>query len=538
MNTTKKMSTLPHEVEVLVVGFGPVGAALSALLGRYGVETLTVDRVTDILMMPRAIALDNEALRILQMAGLDENAFAKIGIPEVKMNCPVVGQFGKANTAGSLDGHPKLVTFYQPDLERALRKKVAEFPQVSFRGGFELVAVTSETDGIVAELKDWQDQVHQVRARYLVGADGAHSKVRSLINQDFKGQTYGEDWLIVDAYRRKGKVIDHVEFNCDSSRPAPHMPAPGGRERWEFMLHPDEAKEDMETPERIAELLPPEEDLEIERQAVYRFHARCCERFQAGRIFLAGDAAHITPPFVGQGLVAGLRDAANLGWKMAWVLRGDAKAELLESYDTERRPHARKMINLARLMGKLVMPRNKLSAALIHGTMRLAGLVPPLRYHLEELRIKPANSFDNGFFKKRFATRALRPGTHLPQGLVRTESGVLLSDSVLGDQFLIVGFGVDPIQTLDADLLDHWKRTGGKCLQIGVHSQPPGQSEHFMEDLTNTFCQNGMRGNVAVIRPDKVIMASGPLAHASLLVREALTMMGNRAPNQRHAASV
>jgi 3-(3-hydroxy-phenyl)propionate hydroxylase len=366
---------------------------------------------------------------------------------------------------------------------------------------------------------------HEVRCNYLVGADGASSKVRHLIGQDFQGTTYSEDWLIVDAGQREGKAIDHIEFICDPRRPAPHMPAPGGRERWEFMLQPGEQAAQMEQPEQLAALLKrwiKPEELHVERQAVYRFHARCCDSFHNGRVFLAGDAAHITPPFVGQGLVAGLRDAANLCWKLAWVSKGRASPAILDSYDTERRPHARKMIAMAKQMGHLIMPRSIPRSLLIHGLMRLMGLVPPLRAIFEELQIKPANRFSDGLFAKRRTT-----GGQLAQGLVKQHEGqIVLSDEVLGDQLSLIGFGVDPQQLLDAPARANWLARGGQFLQIGLRGQQASGSTVFVEDMSDALVPAIKPGQVAVVRPDRVIMHVGPAGQASQMVRECLALLG------------
>lgn len=521
----KTVASLPETVDVLVIGYGPVGAALAALLGRYGVQTLVVDKVQDVVLMPRAIALDNEALRILQMAGLDETSFERISIPEVRMHSPYLGQFGQVNTSGSIDGHPKLVTFYQPDLEHALRRQAQAHACISFQSGYELVDLEQADNGVSAILKDATGGLRQVTARYLVGADGASSKVRSLIGQDFQGQTYAEDWLIVDAARRGKAAIDHVEFICDPLRPTPHMPAPGGRERWEFMLQPGETREEMESPEKIAELLAPwiaPEDLEIERKAVYRFHARCCDKFSEGRVFLVGDAAHITPPFVGQGLVAGLRDAANLGWKLAWVVHGQAAPELLDSYDRERRPHARKMIGLARYMGHLVMPRNAATAMAIHGAMRMARLLPPARRLLEDLEIKPANRFSDGFFLKGRTRSGLRRGGQLPQDLVRQGDRIRLSDDVLGDHLTLLGFGVDPRQLLDEVTRSRWEALNGRFLQVGLRGQRATSETTYIEDMSDTLIPGVPRGWLAAVRPDRVIMHDGPAERAQEIANDCL----------------
>lgn len=526
----KNNKALPEAVDVLIVGNGPVGATLAALLGRYGVQALVVDRIHDILLMPRAIALDNEALRILQLAGLAEDAFEKIVIPEVRMHCPLVGQFGRANTAGSLDGHPKLVTFYQPDLERTMRAQSQGFASVDSRGGLELEDLSQDGDGVLARLRNEAGLPCSVRARYLIGADGASSKVRGLIGQDFDGHSYAEDWLIVDACGRERKAIDHVEFICDHRRPTPHMPAPGGRERWEFMLRPGETREQMEDAERIGELLEQwiePSQLNIERKAVYRFHARCCERFQNGRVFLIGDAAHITPPFVGQGLVAGLRDAANLAWKLAWVLQGRAAPTILDSYDRERRPHAQQMIDLAKLMGRLIMPRNALLAAFGHGLMRTLSLIPPARRHFEELDIKPKNIFKRGLFMRKSWRGRVQRGGLLPQGLVRTADGsIQLSDEALGDRLTLIGLGTDPRALLMPEAQRRWEAAGGGYLQVGLHGQRGASATPFVEDLGQCLMPLAPARSLLVVRPDRIIMHDGSAEQAEALVGDCLKLLG------------
>jgi 3-(3-hydroxy-phenyl)propionate hydroxylase len=522
---------LPSEVDVLVVGFGPVGAAIANLLGLYGVRALVVDKAREIFMAPRAIALDNEALRVLQLAGLEESDFGKIAIPYVRMLSPYLGEFCRINTLGEIDGHPKLATFYQPELEGALRRRALRYSGIRAALGVALTGVVESADGVTATL-DAGGSTCTVRARYLVGADGANSLVRQLIGQQFEGQTYSEDWLVVDA-RGVSQPIDHVEFNCDYRRPVPHMTAPGDRERWEFMLRPGETRAEMESDERIGQLLTPwgkPEDMTIERKAVYRFHARSAKAFSKGRIFLAGDAAHITPPFIGQGLVAGLRDAANLTWKMAWVLHGRASERILESYDEERRPHAKAMIDLARLMGRLVMPRSAAVALLTHGLMRLVRLAPPLRRYFDDLGIKPKNVFARGLFVPGRTCSKLVRGGSFPQGWVREPDGrVHLSDDALGSTLTLIGFGRDAGAMLDAATSRDFVSRGGKMVQIAHR----GQSAHlgrdgWCEDLEGVFMPGAAPfGWAAVVRPDRTILHDGPVTEADRLVRESLALLGD-----------
>lgn len=522
------MFAIPSEVDVLVVGMGPVGAALAQLLNRYGTRTLVVDKAKDIFKAPRAIALDNEALRVLQMCGLEDDAFEKVAIPEVRMHSPLFGQYSRAVTAGSVDGHPKLVTFFQPELEQALRACLQDSRHVDVALGVSLVSLSPHADAVTAELQADEGQISQVRARYVVGADGANSLVRRILGKDFNGKTFAEDWLVVDA-KQLPTPIDHVEFICDPRRPTPHMVAPGGRQRWEFKLNPGETREQMERPDTVRRLLQPwtqGQHVEIERVAVYRFHARVADRFQEGRVFLVGDAAHITPPFVGQGLVAGLRDVANLAWKLSWVCHGRAKPALLDTYDQERRPHATAMINLAKMMGRLVMPSNRAAAFVTHGLMRAMTFIPRLRCLFEELEIKPRNRFKAGCFVKHARGCRLRRGEQLPQVWLKPGDGgeAVLSDDVLGTGMAMVGFGVDPTAGLSPGLAQAWTASGGRFAQINPRGQLARTSSlSVWQDMAGCLMSSTVPvGWVAIVRPDKVVMHDGPHTRASAMLEDVM----------------
>ncbi len=516
-------------VDVLLVGLGPVGATLANLLGRQGVRVLAIDRATTLFDKPRAIVLDNEALRILQQAGLRDDDFSKVVIPQVKYHSPLFGCFARINTARVVDGHPVLVSFYQPELEAALRRRLAEHASVQVRLGVALQDFVDHGQSVLATLEDAGGAMHRVQARYLVGADGAGSQVRHKLKLDFQGRTFAQDWLIVDA-RDVPAPIDHVEFLCDPRRPTPRMVAPGGRQRWEFMLRKGERPSDMEHPDQVRALLAPwcdPKDITIERTAVYRFHARDARRFSKGRCFLVGDAAHITPPFAGQGLVSGLRDVANLSWKLTGVVQERLQEGVLDSYDLERRPHARKIINLARFLGMLVMPSNRVVAAAVHGAIRAIRLLPAGRAAFDDLKIKPPQVFDAGLFWRDRGARGLLAGSMLPQARVRVGDGPVagLSDDVLGADWSLIGFGVDPVQFCDGALLERWHRIGGKTWQWCLPSQaadlaPANRRLHeFDESVLPRSIESAW---IAVVRPDRCVMAEGPASQLPSLLRRAL----------------
>jgi 3-(3-hydroxy-phenyl)propionate hydroxylase len=523
------LSKICGEIDVLIVGLGPIGAVMAVLLGRHGMRTLAIDTADDIFKTPRAIALDNEALRILQSVGLGENDIETIAVPFVSMQCPIVGEFARINMLGAIDGHPKQVTFYQPQLEAELRAMLPQLASVSVSLGTTLTEFREVDGGISARLRRGT-QDFDVRARYLIGADGAGSLVRRSIGEEFTGKTYAEDWLVVDALRDQ-PGMDHVEFLCDHRRPTPHMVAPGNRERWEFMLRKGEKREDLENEESVRKLLAPwsgAQPLLLERKAVYRFHARVARKFSKGSVFLVGDAAHITPPFIGQGLVAGLRDSSNLSWKLAWAVKGLAGSSILETYDQERRPHAVAMIRLAKFMGKMVMPRNALLAFVNHGLMSLIHRIPHLRDFVEELGIKPKNRFRKGLFRKPSKVSKLVAGGLIPQGWVRAQDGrVQLSDDVLGAGFVLMGFGCNPALRLEQDLARQFSGISGKLVQMAFRGQRLGlAASEVYEDLEGVFLPGVARaGWVAVIRPDRIVMHAGPADCVNQIVRECLDLL-------------
>jgi 3-(3-hydroxy-phenyl)propionate hydroxylase len=344
--------------DVCVVGFGPVGAALTAALGLRGLNVLAVDRSAEIYPQPRAAHIDGEAMRLFQALGI-----AQAVLPHTRPAPPYQfvnpsGEILMAVPAAAIedDGWPNHLMIYQPGIERALRNLCAVLPTVEVRLGSSFVSLEQGASSVSAHFDG--GHVRTVSAHLLIGCDGASSPVRESIGVELEDFGFDEPWLVIDAVALDDARTPNACIQlCDPARPTTFTWLGPGRLRWEFMLRPNEHPASMMSDETIAELLVPwggSEGLLIERRAVYRFHGLIAKSWRLNRVLLAGDAAHQMPPFAGQGLCTGLRDASNLAWKIAQCLRGGPLDALLDSYQIERAPHVREIVTMAIAAGRLV----------------------------------------------------------------------------------------------------------------------------------------------------------------------------------------
>ena len=344
-------------VDVAIVGYGPVGAVLAILLGQLGCRVLVLERHLSPYPLPRAVHYDHEAARILQACGVAERC-SKIVEPaeiyefQTADRRPLI-RFGRIGNGVS--GWPQSSMFSQPDLEAILAGRVDELPEVTVRRGATVVDLVDDGDQVVVHLEGGDT----VRATYVVGCDGANSTVRERSALAITDRAFFYDWLVVDVVFNEPRVFDPLNIQiCDPARPTTAVSGGPGRRRWEFMALPGESIEFLNDEATAWRLLEPwdarPDNAVLEKHAVYRFQARWVEQWSRGRVLLAGDAAHQTPPFAGQGLCTGLRDAANLAWKLDLVLRGHAPDALLDTFGRERGPHAEAVIELAMDMGKLI----------------------------------------------------------------------------------------------------------------------------------------------------------------------------------------
>ena len=344
--------------DVLVIGGGPVGVTTALLLARRGFRVRVLERDPEVYDLPRAIVMDDEIQRVFQGLGVSDGLGAittpLLGAEFVRPDGERIIGFEIPADADFPLGHHPTVTHYQPELEAFLRRAALN-AGVELRLGVEVATVDQRRDGVSATTVD--GDAH--RARWLVAADGASSPIRKALGISFVDQGFDQDWLVLDVRLRRPvpTLSTLVQQICDPVRPTTYVVGHGDYRRWEFQLQPGESRDEMATDARVWDLLAPwitTEDADLVRAVVYRFHATVADSMRSGRVFLAGDAAHQMPPFLGQGLCSGVRDGANLAWKLRMVADGVAADSLLDTYGDERLAHAAGVVAHAVDTGRLI----------------------------------------------------------------------------------------------------------------------------------------------------------------------------------------
>jgi len=350
--------------DVAIIGFGPAGATLANLLGQYGLSVLVLEREAEIYPLPRAIHFDGEVMRVFETAGLrrEVEAISRPGLKGMYFNNAsgetllIRAGTSERGPHGCANNH----YFHQPELEVVLRAGLQRYPQVQVRTRHELTTIEDSSEHATLQVRDLDNNsTYSVQARYVIGCDGARSMVRKAIGTTMVDLGLHQPWLVFDV-RLKTDVPtlpDHTVQHCDPARPMTYCNVTGNRRRWEIMLMPGDDPEQLVQPETLWKLVSKwvtPEQADIERAVIYTFHSVIAETWRKGRLFLAGDAAHQTPPFLGQGMCAAIRDAANLAWKLEAVLRGRGEDSLLNSYGSERAPHVHAFIDLAVKLGDII----------------------------------------------------------------------------------------------------------------------------------------------------------------------------------------
>ena len=348
-------------VSVVIVGAGPTGLTTGNLLGMAGIDTLILERNASLSDYPKAISIDDEGLRICQAIGLSD-AVSKSVLLDIHAHYVSAGRlFARVAPTSKRNGYPLISTFNQPEFEATLLNSLQRFNCVNIRFQSTVEAFEQTDSKVIVTIRTPSGTLQTIMCSYLLACDGGRSTVRRILNIPMKGTTFAQQWLVVDVIANE-EAAPIAMFFCNPERPAVTVPTPHKGRRWEFMLLPGEIEEDLLRKDSITALIkqaggsPPSE---IIRRTIYTFHSTIAKNFSKGRVFLMGDAAHMMPPFGGQGLNSGLRDAHNLSWKLAMVLRGLASKQLLDTYHEERHRHVARMIRLSSFLGNIVMPTKR-----------------------------------------------------------------------------------------------------------------------------------------------------------------------------------
>ena len=502
--------------DALIVGYGPVGATVAALLVRHGLRVAVAEQATGVYDKPRAITLDHEVMRVFQACGaageIEKFTAPHPGTHYLGVDRDVIRIYDPQPPPHPL-GWPPSGTFVQPAVEAALRACVARSGQADIFLATRAVAFTPHDDGVEVTLRGPHSEPDRVvSARYLLGCDGANSFVRKQLGIGHEDLAFDEWWMVVDVRLTRPVDLPHKCMQyCWPARPATFIVGPGNLRRWEIKLLPGEAPEDFDAPhnvrKQLARFVDPDA-IEIWRSAVYRFHALVAERWRAGRVFLLGDACHQTPPFMGQGMCAGIRDAANLAWKLALVRRAGAHDSLLDTYEVERKPHVETLVGFAKKAGEVIGELD-VDAALARDAMLRGQLA---RGEQETVRQRFIPNLTTGVLDAASpdvaGTLFVQPRVHADaQDGAQLGTGDPLLDDVVAPRFLLVTATAQAQAWLTPQALGLWRRIGGERVVIGGQTDPTAGGIHHLAERGDLFA-GWMRRHGAtavVVRPDRYV---------------------------------
>ena len=523
--TTKTAAASGFDADVAIVGGGPVGTFLAILLGRQGKKVTLIERWTEAYDRPRAVTYDHEIARILAVLGIDSENDPSINFHDElyywkdanRENLQIVDWQSQ-----SASGWRVRYWFNQPQLEGRLRGIAAQYPNITTIRGFDGTDLVQDADSATLTLRrnSQEDaastESRSIRAKFVVGADGANSMVRQALGIENEDKGYFFDWLILDMIPRFDYVASRPEDPaqwqlCDPKRPTtivPGGPGPvaGGpaRRRWEYMVLPHESAEDIAKPENAWNLLAPwgltPENAELERSAVYRFQARWAKVWHKGRCAIAGDAAHLMPPFAGEGMCAGLRDAFALGWRLNAILDGKVGVDVLESYTSERIEHAKHYINFSQDLGKIICISDPKVAADRDRSMKA---------DLAARNFTPVPTDLCQLGPGAWCADAAHAGELSVQGVVEAKGKRDRFDQAVGFGWMVLGLDADPAKALTAEQNAALAFLGGQSVRVGAAG-----SRADAVDANGTYAKwlNGIGATYVLLRPDFYVAATAATA--------------------------
>ena len=516
MSSAPTASTLDLSTDIAIVGAGPVGLMIANYLGQCGVNVTLVEKLDSLIDYPRAIGLDDESLRTFQAVGLADNVLPHT-TPwhAMRFMTPKGRCFADIQPKTDEFGWSRRNAFIQPLADRVLFEGLQRFDNVKVLFGRELEGFEQSDSGVQLTLKNAEGRSERLQAKYLIGCDGGNSLVRRSLGISFEGKTAPNQWIVVDI-ANDPLSTPHVYLCCDPVRPYVSAALPHGVRRFEFMVMPGETEAELSKPENmrklLAKVLPDPDRIELIRSRVYTHNARLAGRFRQGRVLLAGDAAHIMPVWQGQGYNSGMRDASNLAWKLSLVIKGLASDRLLDSYELERRDHAKAMIDLSVLAGHVLAPPKRWQGTLRDGVSWLLNYVPPVKRYFVEMRFKPMPQYSRGALIVP-SEKGSPVGKMFIQPKVLTDAGAtVLLDEVIGENFAFIAWGCDPTWGLTTAQIAQWKTLGTRFIQVlpDVQLRAPsdaGNDVIRVGDSTGRLREWFARGSssIALLRPDRFL---------------------------------
>lgn len=481
---------MANPASVAIVGFGPAGMFLAGLLGVRGIDVIVLERAEDVFPLPRAAHLDHTALRVLQELGLADRMLTEM-VPNSALVLADADLRPLATipaSATSRSGYPASLYFYQPDFDRIISETVSAMPTVTVLRGVEMLDFTQNDDGVVIRGREvGTGEEVTISSDWLVGCDGSWSPVREALGIPLSSLNFDEQWLVLDLKfdGPHDHVPDHALQVCDPQRPWVSNPVPGGRYRVEVKLFEDDDHEYVTSVEFLSEFLRPllgDTRFWVERRGVYTFHGLIADRWRDGRVLIAGDAAHQMPPFLGQGMCSGIRDAVNLAWKLAAVVRGEQPAVILDTYESERAPHARSIVASAIQVGSFVSVSDADAVAARNEALRSGRSDSAPTFRLPEIGRGDLVA-DGG-------------GMQFPQPF-NAIAGKPVLDAALGHGFAVIS--IDPFE--ESQLVDRW-RNEWSAVTLTVDSLGP-------DGVAVRSWLDRIGAKVVVVRPDRYIYFAG-----------------------------
>lgn len=505
-----------YQAQVAVVGAGPVGLMMANYLGQMGIKVLLIEKLDTLIDYPRAIGIDDEALRSIQAVGLVDRVLPHT-TPwhAMRFLTPKGRCFADIQPMTDEFGWSRRNAFIQPQVDAVLFEGLKRFPNVSSLFSRSLMAFNQDEQGVTLQLEDDEGKRETVRADWLVACDGGSSFIRRTLGIAFEGKTAPNQWVVVDI-ANDPLGTPHIYMCCDPVRPYVSAGLPHGVRRFEFMVMPGETESELSKPEKMRELLakvlPEPENVELIRQRVYTHNARLAEQFRVDRILLAGDAVHIMPVWQGQGYNSGMRDASNLAWKLAMVVKGQAGKRLLNTYQEERRDHAKAMIDLSVTAGQVLAPAHRWQGKLRDALSWVLNYLPPVKRYFLEMRFKPMPRYHSGALVQG-EDESSPVGRMFIQPKVTFSNGTQrLLDEAIGPQFAIIAWGSNPQWGLSEEQTVQWQQAGTQFIQVVPEVQLPA----IRQLPTGVVCVGDTTGrlkawfadqqhSIVVLRPDRFV---------------------------------